>query len=150
MKIRSILFATLAVAVMASCGGKVSDVTKITGTVVPEGITEVNIVVGELVDTLVPVVDGKFAIEVPADVTAGATVSAANYGTSFISDGTPLNVVLDEETKVTSAYPEISVNEKLVAYNEASKAYIEKYRSTQQEIRDAEDKTEQEKEQALN
>lgn len=150
MKIRSILFATLAVAVMASCGGKVSDVTKITGTVVPEGITEVNIVVGELVDTLVPVVDGKFAIEVPADVTAGATVSAANYGTSFISDGTPLNVVLDEETKVTSAYPEISVNEKLVAYNEASKAYVEKYRSTQQEIRDAEDKTDQEKEQALN
>ena len=150
MKIRSILFATLAVAVMASCGGKVSDVTKISGTVVPEGITEVNVVVGELVDTLVPVVDGKFAIDVPADVTAIATVSAANYGTSFISDGTPLTVVLDEETKVTSAYPEISVNEKLVAFNEASKAYVEKYRTTQQEIKDAEDKTDQEKEQALN
>ena len=150
MKIRSILFATLGVAVMASCGGKVSDVTKITGTVVPEGITEVNVVVGELVDTLVPVVDGKFAIDVPADVTAMATVSAANYGTSFISDGTPLTVVLDEETKVTSAYPEISVNEKLVAFNEASKAYVEKYRTTQQEIKDAEDKTDQEKEQALN
>ena len=150
MKIRSILFATLGVAVMASCGGKVSDVTKITGTVVPEGITEVNVVVGELVDTLVPVVDGKFAIDVPADVTAIATVSAANYGTSFISDGTPLTVVLDEETKVTSAYPEISVNEKLVAFNEASKAYVEKYRTTQQEIKDAEDKTEQQKEQALN
>ena len=150
MKIRSILFATLGVAVMASCGSKVSDVTKITGTVVPEGITEVNVVVGELVDTLVPVVDGKFAIDVPADVTAMATVSVANYGTSFISDGTPLTVVLDEETKVTSAYPEISVNEKLVAFNEASKAYVEKYRTTQQEIKDAEDKTDQEKEQALN
>ena len=150
MNIRSILFATLGVAVMASCGGKVSDVTKISGTVVPEGITEVNVVVGELVDTLVPVVDGKFAIDVPADVTAMATVSAANYGTSFISDGTPLTVVLDEETKVTSAYPEISVNEKLVAFNEASKAYVEKYRTTQQEIKDAEDKTDQEKEQALN
>ena len=150
MKIRSILFATLGVAVMASCGGKVSDVTKITGTVVPEGITEVNVVVGELVDTLVPVVDGKFAIDVPADVTVIGTVSAANYGTSFISDGTPLTVVLDEETKITSAYPEISVNEKLVAFNEASKAYVEKYRTTQQEIKDAEDKTDQEKEQALN
>ena len=150
MKIRSMLFATLSVAVLASCGGKVSDVTKISGTVVPEGITEVNVVVGELVDTLVPVVDGKFAIDVPADVTAIATVSAANYGTSFISDGTPLTVVLDEETKVTSAYPEISVNEKLVAFNEASKAYVEKYRTTQQEIKDAEDKTDQEKEQALN
>ena len=150
MKIRSILFATISVVLMTSCGGKVSDVTKITGTVVPEGITEVNVVVGELVDTLVPVVDGKFAIDVPADVTVMATVSAANYGTAFISDGTPLTVVLDEETKVTSAYPEISVNQKLVAFNEASKAYVEKYRSTQQEIRDAEDKTEEEKEQALN
>ena len=150
MKIRSILFATLGVAVMASCGGKVSDVTKISGTVVPEGISEVNIVVGELVDTLVPVVDGKFYIELPADITTIATISAADYGTSFIPDGTPLTVVLDEETKITSAYPEISVNEKLVAFNETSEAYVEKYRSTQQEIRDAEDKTEQEKEQALN
>ena len=149
MKIRSILFATLGVAVMASCGGKVSDVTKISGTVVPEGITEVNIVVGELVDTLVPVVDGKFAIEVPADVTAIGTVSASNYGTNFISDGTPLTVVLDEETKVTSAYPEISVNEKLVAFNEAEKAYVEKYRTTQQEINAAEDKTDEEKSKAL-
>jgi thiol-disulfide isomerase/thioredoxin len=149
MKIRSILFAALGVAFLASCGGKVSDVTTITGTVVPEGISEVNIVVGEAVDTLVPVVDGKFAIEVPADVTVIASVSAANYGTSFISDGTPLSIVLDEETVITSAYPEISVNEKLVTYNEASKAYVEKYRSTQQEIRDAEDKTEEEKKQAL-
>ena len=127
MKIRSILFATLGVAVMASCGGKVSDVTKISGTVVPEGITEVNIVVGELVDTLVPVVDGKFAIEVPADVTAIGTVSASNYGANFISDGTPLTV----------------------AFNEAEKSYVEKYRTTQQEINAAEDKTDEEKSKAL-
>ena len=125
MKIRSILFATLGVAVMASCGGKVSDVTKISGTVVPEGISEVNIVVGELVDTLVPVVDGKFYIELPADITTIATISAADYGTSFIPDGTPMTVVLDEETKITSAYPEISVNAKLVALNVTSEAYVE-------------------------
>lgn len=134
---------------MASCGGKVSDVTTINGTVVPEGISEVNITVGEAVDTLVPVVDGKFSIEIPADVTAVGSVSAANYGASFISDGTPLTVVLDQETKVTSAYPEISVHERLVAFNEAEKAYVERYRTTQQEINAAEDKSDDEKKQAL-
>ncbi len=105
MKIRSILFATLGVAVMASCADKVSDVTEITGTVVPEGITEVNITLGEAVDTLVPVTDGKFAVTIPADLTALGVVAAANYGTNFISDGTPLTVVIDEKTVVTSAYP---------------------------------------------
>ena len=92
MKIRTILFAAAGAAVMASCG-KVSDVTEITGTVVPEGISEVNVMVGEAVDTLVPVVDGKFAVTVPTDLTAIATVSAANFGANFIPDGTPLKVV---------------------------------------------------------
>ena len=76
MKIHSILFATLSVAVLASCAGKVSDVTEINGTVVPEGISEVNVVVGEAVDTLVPVVDGKFSVTVPADASALGTVVA--------------------------------------------------------------------------
>ena len=149
MKIRSILFATLGVAVMASCADKVSDVTEITGTVVPAGITEVNVTLGEAVDTLVPVVDGKFAVTLPADLTALGTVSAANYGTSFISDGTPLNVVLDENTVVTSAYPEVSVQEKLNAYNAAETGYIEQYRTKQQKINSDSIMTQEEKDAAL-
>lgn len=149
MKIRSILFATLGVALMASCGGKVSEVTEITGTVVPEGISEVNIVMGEALDTLVPVVDGKFAVTVPADVTLIGTLSAANYGTNFISDGTPLTIVLDEETTVTSAYPAVSVQERLNAFNAAEKGYIERYRAGQKEINEAQDKTDEEKKQAV-
>lgn len=134
---------------MASCGGKVSEVTEITGTVVPDGISEVNVVLGEALDTLVPVVDGKFAIAVPADVTLIGTISAANFGTNFISDGTPLTVVLDEETTVTSAYPEVSVQERLNAFNAAEKGYIERYRAGQKEINEAQDKTEEEKKQAM-
>ena len=149
MKIRSILFATLGVAIMASCADKVSDVTEITGTVVPAGITEVNVTLGEAVDTLVPVVDGKFAVTLPADLTALGTVSAANYGTSFISDGTPLNVVLDENTVVTSAYPEVSVQEKLNAYNAAENGYIEQYRTKQQKINSDSIMTQEEKDAAL-
>ena len=134
MKIRSILFATVSVAVLASCAGKVSDVTEISGTVVPAGISEVNVVVGEAVDTLVPVVDGKFSVTVPADAAALGTVVAANYGINFISDGTPLTVVLDEESAVTSKYPKVSVQEKLNAYNAAEKAFMDEYMAKQREI----------------
>ena len=149
MKIRSILFATLGVAIMASCADKVSDVTEITGTVVPAGITEVNVTLGEAVDTLVPVVDGKFALTLPADLVVIGTVSAANYGTNFISDGTPLTIVLDEQTTVTSAYPEVSVQERLNAYNAAEKGYIEQYRTKQQRINSDSVMTQEEKDAAL-
>ena len=134
---------------MASCGGKVSDVTEITGTVVPAGISEVNITLGEAVDTLVPVTDGKFAVTIPADPTALGVVAAANYGTNFISDGTPLTVVIDEKTVVTSAYPEVSVQERLNAYNEAEKGYIEQYRTKQQKINSDSIMTQEEKDAAL-
>ena len=134
---------------MASCADKVSDVTEITGTVVPEGISEVNITIGEAVDTLVPVVDGKFAVTLPADVTAIGMISAANYRANFISDGTPLDIVFDEETTVTSAYPEVSVQERLNAYNAAEKSYIEQYRTKQQKINSDSIMTQEEKDAAL-
>ena len=134
MKIRSILFATSVVAILASCGGKVSDVTEISGTVLPEGISEVNVTVGEVVDTLVPVVDGKFTLTVPADVTALASVQAGNYGANFISDGTPLEVVLGEDTAVTSKYADVSVQEKLNAYNAKEQAFMDEYMAKQREI----------------
>lgn len=149
MKIRSILFAAMGAAFMASCGGKVSDVTEIKGTGVPEGISEVSVMLGEVVDTLVPVVDGAFAVVIPADLTVIGTVSAANYGANFISDGTPLTVVLGEETTVTSAYPEISVQEKLNAFNAAEKDFMERYRTRQQRINSDSVMTQEEKDAAL-
>lgn len=133
MKIRTILFAATAAAAMASCA-KVSDVTEITGTVVPEGISEVNIVVGEVLDTLVPVVDGKFAVTVPTDLTSIASVIAANFGANFIPDGTPLTVILDAETTVTSKYPKVSVQERLNAFNAAEEVYGSEYAEGQMKI----------------
>ena len=149
MKIRSILFATLGVAFMASCGSKVSDVTEISGTVVPEGITEVNIVLGEVVDTLVPVVDGKFYVELPANFSAIGQISAASCATSFISDGTPLTVVLDQESKVTSSLPEISIQEKLNAFYAADEEQVEKYMSTRKEISEDAEMSDEQKKEAL-
>jgi len=148
MKIRTILFAAVGAAFAASCA-KVSDVTEITGTVVPEGISEVNVIVGEAVDTLVPVVDGKFTVTVPTNLTAIATVSAANFGTNFIPDGTPLKVVLDAETTVNSKYPKISAQEKLNAFNAAEEAYGTEYAEKQMTIMTDSLMTDEEKDAAL-
>ena len=133
MKIRAVFSMALGVVISASCA-KVADVTEVTGTVVPEGIEEVSITLGEAVDTLVPVVEGKFAITLPVDLAAVAAVKAANYGANFIADGTPLTVVLDEVTTVTSKYPKISVQERLNAFNAAEQAYVDEYSNTQREI----------------
>ena len=134
---------------MASCGSKVSDVTEISGTVVPEGITEVNVVLGEVVDTLVPVVDGKFYVELPANFSAIGQISAASCATSFISDGTPLTVVLDQESKVTSSLPEISIQEKLNAFYAADEEQVEKYMSTRKEISEDAEMSDEQKKEAL-
>lgn len=136
MKIRSILFATASVAVLASCGGRVSDVTKIQGTVVPEGITEVSVKIENVIDTVVPVTDGRFAVSVPTNVATAGRVLADNdqYGVTFIPDGTPLTVVLDETSKATSKYPKISVQEKFNAYNAEEDAVMEVYMAKQSEI----------------
>ena len=133
MKIKSLMLAAFGVALVASCA-KVSDVTVVKGTVVPEGITEVNVTVGQVVDTLVPVVDGKFSVEVPTNLTVIASVSASDYGANFIADGTPLTVVLDAETVVTSKYPKISAQEKLNAFNAAEEAYGTEYADQQMKI----------------
>ena len=134
MKISKILFAAATAAVMASCAGKVSEVTQIKGTVDAEGIDAVAVVVGTTVDTLVPVVDGKFAVDVPTDMTVLAVVSAAQYSASFIVDGTPLTVQLGAETKVTSKYPKVSVQERLNKFSADEERYGREFSEARMKI----------------
>ncbi len=137
MKISPIILATAIVAVAASCSGKVSDVTEITGNVTIDGITEVNVLVQNAVDTLVPVVDGKFSLTLPTDVANVGRVMAGNNAVTFIPDGTPLNIVMDGSDAmgtVTSKYPKISVQEKMNVYLAEEKALVDEYMAKQKEI----------------
>lgn len=133
MKTRMILLAAVAAMLSVSCA-KVSDVTKISGEVNLEEVYEVNIVIEGVVDTLVPVVDGKFVAEVPTDIAKSGLISAANTVVNFIPDGTPLKVVLDEESTVVSRYPEISVQAKVSAYLGEISVLMDELRAEQQEI----------------
>ena len=77
---KKIILAAMAAAALASCA-RVSDVTRISGKIASAGIDEVNVIIPDLqIDTLVPVTDGKFYVEVPADATVLGSVSAANFG----------------------------------------------------------------------
>ena len=135
MKRNSIILAAGVAVMVVSCA-QVSDVTEISGTVVPEGFDAVQVTIGEQLDTLVPVVDGKFAITVPTDVCQTGTLAAGQYGINFIPDGTPLQVVLKDTSTVTSKYPKISVQAKLNAFFDQEDALVAEYRAKQQELSD--------------
>ncbi len=74
MRIRTLFCAAVAVSVAASCA-RVTDVTKISGMVSGEDVTEVNILVPDLkIDTTVAVKNGRFYCEIPADVTVMGSI----------------------------------------------------------------------------
>ncbi len=101
--------------VLASCA-RVTDVTKISGTVEGEGVENVNIVVPDLdIDTLVAVSNGKFSCELPVDCTVVGVVSTDQFKALFIPDGTKLSVKLSSaESTVESAAEHVHS-----AFNEA-------------------------------
>lgn len=147
MKLRSLILAAGAATALASCA-QVSDVTKITGEVRPAGLDAVQVTIDDQLDTLVQVVDGKFSLEVPTNVCQSGTVAAGQYGINFIPDGTPLNVVIDTTSEVTSKYPKISVQERLNAFFDQEDALVKEYREKREEISENTELTDEAKAQA--
>lgn len=134
MNMKKIFYCLAIMVSMVSCKYEVSDTTQIKGTVTADGIDEVAVVSGTAVDTLVPVIDGKFAVEIPTDLAVLSVISAADYSVSFIADGTPLTVVLDENPSATSKYPKVSVQEKMNAHIAEENAVGLELSEKQQEI----------------
>ena len=124
MKIR--LFATAFAAFMlASCASKPGDVTKITGVVNDAAVTEVK-VFHNGVDTTLAVTDGKFYIELPADVASYGMLMSADrkYGTYLISDGTEMELVFENEDITVNSKPEY-VQSAYSAYSAKAEAFAE-------------------------
>ncbi|MCM1176283.1 MAG: redoxin domain-containing protein [Clostridium sp.] len=146
---KKIIFAASAAIVSAVSCARPSDVTKIAGTTDMEGVNEVNIIVKQMdIDTIVPVVDGKFAIEIPADVTAIGTVQAGNNGARFIPDGTKLNVKLSEaeaSVKSASAY----VQAEYAKFQDYEKTVSDDLRAKIDEIRENAELTAEEQEKKI-
>ena len=125
MKVRNFFIAASAAVVLASCASKPGDVTKITGVVNDPEVAEVNIRLGD-VDTTVTVTDGKFYVELPADVTTYGMLMSSNrrFGTYFISDGTQMEMTFEGQDISVKTEPEY-VESKYAAYADQMVALYE-------------------------
>ena len=133
MKTSGILMIAAAGALLAGCAGT-SDVTRISGKVTVDAVDEVNVVVPEMeIDTLVPVKDGKFYVEVPANPRTFGSIAAASYGVQFIPDGTEIDVVIAEESTATSRKPG-SVQSRFSAYQEKTGAIMNDFNTVAHSI----------------
>ena len=127
MKLKSILFAAVAAAVLASCSAKPGDVTRITGVVNDSTVTAVRVTLAsQQVDTTLQVVDGKFYVEVPADIQNYGMIldTGRKYGAYYVSDGTEMEVTMGDGELTVKTEPEYIENE-YVAFAEAVEAVYE-------------------------
>lgn len=143
------VMAACAAAALAGCAG-VSDVTRISGEIISEGIDQVNVIIPDMgIDTLVPVVKGKFHIEVQADPTVFGSIQAAAYGIEFIPDGTSLKVVLSDEPSVTSNAGDKSVQTRYNEYKSRSMEMQNNLRASIEQISADESLAEEERAESL-
>lgn len=145
---RILLIAAVVVAA-AACGNRTSDITKVYGEV-PAGLDEVYVFLDELgIDTLVTAQDGKFYIELPKCLTCAAAVEAGYNAVQFISDGTELDIVMEDGASVKSRQPKVSVQERMNEFNEKSVQFETEFQKEAQEIMDDSDSDQYEKEEKL-
>lgn len=109
MNIRTMLFVASAALLLVSCAAKPGDVTRITGNVNDSTVTNVRVTLAsQKVDTTVAVVDGRFYVEVPADVTSYGMImdTGRRFGTYYISDGTEVEITFSKEGVEMTSKPE--------------------------------------------
>ena len=130
MKFKSLVSVAVATLALVSCAKKPGEVTKMTGELNDTTVTAVQITLSaQQIDTVVNLVDGKFLVELPADVQDYAIIrllAGDNRlgGSYFISDGTELTVSFaDKNLKVTSSMD--YVQGKYAAYSDKVKALYE-------------------------
>ena len=124
MKLKFIIAAAAAL-VLASCASKPGDVTRLTGIVNDPEVTEVSVRMGD-VDTVLAVTDGRFYVELPADVTKYGMLMSTNrkFGTYFISDGTAIEMTLEGQDISVKTDPEY-VQSRYSAYSDKMSALYE-------------------------
>ena len=116
----------LAAAILAAAC-TTSTVTKVSGTLPIESATsQVQIVAGDL-DQTVDAEDGRFSIELPADVATIAYAVADGRQVQFISDGTKININFEDGTATSSSKK--GVHSRFVAYNEWNDKFMTDFRA---------------------
>lgn len=140
------IFAAAALAV--SCNN-LSETTNITGNTPDSAFDEVNVIIAEMdIDTLVPVVKGKFMIDVPTDTKVLGIVAVGNYVAQFIPDGSKIKIEFGEPSKVRSSSKK-SCQSVFNEMQEKSMSIQDEFRIHAGSISSDDTLTEQEKEDSL-
>lgn len=130
MKIRSFIAVSIALLFVTSCGN--NKMTQVTGDFATDSPSKVTISVpGQEEEFPVEVVDGKFSVSVPANLTAQSLLSADNgIKIHFISDGTPINISIQDVRNftITSKKPKASIQERSTAFKSDLEALSNKYK----------------------
>ncbi|MBP5537027.1 MAG: TlpA family protein disulfide reductase [Bacteroidales bacterium] len=112
---RKLYLTLFAAALFAGCA-KVSDITTINGSYASaeEAPESVYISIPEMqIQQMVEVIDGKFTVEVPTDITTVGSLVSNMDAVEFVPDGTVLNISFNgSDAVITSNKPKISTQAK--------------------------------------
>ena len=112
---KNLYLALLAAVLFAGCA-KISDITTINGvyTYSEDAPEAVYISIPDMqIQQMVDVVDGKFSVEVPTDITSVGSIISNMSNVEFVPDGTVLTITFDGDNSVISSNkPKISTQVK--------------------------------------
>jgi thiol-disulfide isomerase/thioredoxin len=123
---RNLLLVFAMAAVMAACGTK--DVTTIKSTFpsTESAPKEVQVTIGETLDTLIAVVDGKLDATIPVNKQNFAYVIANGQPMQFVSDGSVITFDFIEKTIVSSKKD--GVTSRMLAFKDWQDGFMKEYR----------------------
>lgn len=128
---KKLMLAAVFVMMLAACGPKTTHLSAQFG----DNVTDrVKVAVGDKIDTVVYLQNGKLEIDVPADVTSVSRVRAGMSVYTFISDGSQITLV-PEDGKAHSDKKN-GVHSRFVEYNSWLNSFIADYRKKADEIGD--------------
>ena len=99
---KKLMLLAAALVCVAACTTKPSATTKVVGQFGEDAPATVQLIIGDVVDTTVAVVDGRFEVVVPTVLTDMARLDAGGVPITFIADGTTITIDPKEETAVSS------------------------------------------------
>ena len=122
---KKIILIAAVVAAAVSCGTNAT--TKVSGSFPAESAeTQVQIVAGDL-DQTVDVVDGKFSIDIPTDVTALAYAATDGRQVQFVADGSKIDINFEDGTATSSS--KNGIHSRLVAYQDWNDKFMTDFRA---------------------
>ena len=126
---------------VAACTPKPGKTTKVVGQFGEDAPETVQLEIGEAVDTTIAVVDGRFEVVVPTDLTSIAHLDAGYVPVTFIADGTTITVDPEEGTAVSSSKK--GAQARYAAYDAWMRDFMADYRSKMAEFGEDEEAAEE-------